>query len=152
MTYKYINAIAYLLLFMITTLVACKSSQVPLSNDELELSNALAQKYHCEANLQHDYEAIKNNKKDGSFWIQLKSTNNELCAKDSPALKKIATDIATQTKKILSYKQNYTSIILNFNTTTVSDKKVYSTACDKELKINLTDLNNIQITHWDNEK
>lgn len=152
MTCKYFNAITYLLIAAITALVACKSSQVPLSNDELALSSALAQKYHCEANLQHDYEAIRNNRKDGSFWIQLKSTNSELCSKDIAVLKNIATEIATQTKKILSHKENYISINLSFNTTTVSDKQVYSTICDKELIISLTDLNNIQIIHWDNDK
>lgn len=149
---KHINTIACILFCTITALVACKSSQVPLSTAELELSNALAQKYQCEANLQHDYEAIKANKKNGAFWIQLKSTNNQLCSKDSSSLKKIAADIAAQTEKVLSHKQNYTSISLNFNTTTVSDKQVYSIICDKELKINLADLNNVQIIHWENEK
>ena len=81
-----------------------------------------------------------------------KSINNEICSKDSPSLKKIATDIATLPEKILSHKQNYISISLNFNNTTVSDKQVYSKICDKELKINLADQNNAQIIQWDNEK
>ncbi len=147
MTSKHINAIACILFCTITALVACKSFQVPLSNAELELSNELAQKYQCEANLQHDYEALKTNKKNGIFWIQLKSTTNELCSKDSSSLKKIAADIAARTEKILSHKQNYISINLNFNTTTVSDKQVYSITCDKELKINLADLNNVWVIH-----
>ncbi|PUZ23927.1 hypothetical protein DCM91_14160 [Chitinophaga costaii] len=133
-------------------MVGCASSQVPLSNAELQLSKQLALEYQCEVEFQHDYVALKSNRKNGVFWIQLKSINNDLCSKDSSSLKKIAADITARTEKILSHKQSYISVTLNFKTTTVYHKQGYSITCDKDLNIDLADLNNVHIIYWDNGK
>lgn len=55
---------------LVSGLQSCYSPKIPLTPQEKEWGDALAEEYRCEVSMQHDYDAITNKKSDGVFWIQ----------------------------------------------------------------------------------
>ncbi|SFD74253.1 hypothetical protein SAMN05518672_10327 [Chitinophaga sp. CF118] len=138
----------YASLFLICIILpSCYSPKIPLSKEEENFGNVLAERYHCEVNLEHDYKAITENRKDGTFWIELKNSHTDLCSKDSIALKNMTSEIAKKIHPLLTHKLNYNSIEVVFRKSEHPDKKTESLLCDKHLKINTATFDSIQVIY-----
>jgi hypothetical protein len=150
MTFKK-HACSFIALYLIAILPGCYSPKIFLSEKEQKFADSLAQEYSADISLQHDYKAVKENKKNGQFWIEIKNPQHEnICSKDSSSLKGISIDIATRFFKIMKYKQNYNSIEIVFLKSQFPDKQTESTICEKHITLNTSDFSTVQITYCSN--
>jgi len=121
-----------------------KCSICPTSQ-EIEVRNNIANEYNCDVRVGHDEKAVYDNKIDGSFGIGLdftaiKSTEKNLCEKDSLYLDSLSQVIAKKILPILSHKKNYNKISVSYSTEKHSNEKMSSTDCSKEFEIPIKDL------------
>ncbi|SDF77458.1 hypothetical protein [Chitinophaga filiformis] len=148
MTFKK-HAHTLITLSLIIVLPCCYSPKIFLSEEEKEFADSLATAYSADISLQHDYNAVKENKKNGQFWIEVKNPQHEdLCSKDSTSLKAISKGIATQVFKIMKYKQNYNSIEIVFVESEFPDKQTESVICRKITQVSTSNFNTVQVTYW----
>ncbi|SFD74282.1 hypothetical protein SAMN05518672_10328 [Chitinophaga sp. CF118] len=145
MTFKRSTINSFLLGVLLS---GCYSLKIPLSEEEENFGNVLAEKYHCEVNLEHNYKAIKENRRDGEFWIELKNSHADLCSKDRIALKNITSDIGKQFFPSLTHKLNYKYIEVVFYKSEHPDKQTEHTLCEKHLTVSIENFNNVQVTYW----
>ncbi|GEP92266.1 hypothetical protein SAMN05660909_04281 [Chitinophaga terrae (ex Kim and Jung 2007)] len=139
----------FITLFMMATLPCCYSPKIFLSKEEQRFADSLANVYSADVNLQHDYKAIKENKKNGQFWIELKNAQHQnFCSVDSLLIKEIASNIATRFSKIMKYKPNYNSIEIVFIKSEFPDKQTENTICEKHVIVNTKNPSTAQITYW----
>lgn len=148
MTFKK-YALPFIILFLMVTLPSCYSPKIFLSEEEQRFADSLAKVYFADINLQHDYKAIKENKKNGQFWIEVKNSQHQnFCSVDSFLIKGIASDIATHFFKIMKYKPNYNSIEIVFIKSEFPDKQTENTICEKHVTVSTKNLRTAQITYW----
>lgn len=149
MTFKQHTHSLMIALSLIANLSSCYSPKIFLSKEEEEFADSLATAYSADISLQHDYEAVKENKKNGQFWIKIKNPRHEdICLKDSSSLKVISKDIATQAFKVMKYRQNYNSIEIVFIESEFPDKQTESVICRKTIVVSTINFNTMQVTYW----
>lgn len=136
-----------IMLFSIA-LFSCYVPKISLTWKEKSFGDSLAQRYHCEINMQHDYESVHNNKKNGVFCISLRDDHYNLCENDSIFLKKLSSDIARQFFTVLSHKENYASIEVDFSKYSYPDSRSQAELCSKYLTVSIRDFNNVRISGW----
>jgi len=144
---KYI--LSFIALALIATLPGCYSPKIFLSEEEQRFADSLAKVYSADVNLQHDYKAIKGNRKDGHFWVEVKNARYQnFCSADSLLIKGIASDIAKCLVKTMKYKPNYSSIEIVFVNSEFTDKQTESTVCEKRLAVDIKNPGTAEITYW----
>ena len=121
-----------------------KCSICPTSQ-EIEIRNNIANEYNCNVSVGHDEGAVYDNRIDGSFGISLdftaiKSTEKNLCEKDSLYLDSLSRIIAKKIIPILSHKKNYNRVSVSYSTEKHFNEKMSSTDCSKEFEIPIKDL------------
>ncbi|WP_367867582.1 hypothetical protein [Pedobacter sp. WC2423] len=121
-----------------------KCSICPTSQ-EIEIRNNIANEYNCNVSVGHDEGAVYDNRIDGSFGISLdftaiKSTEKNLCEKDSLYLDSLSRIIAKKIIPILSHKKNYNRVSVSYSTEKNFNEKMSSTDCSKEFEIPIKDL------------
>lgn len=110
------------------------------SSQEIEVRNNIANEYNCDARVGHDENAVYENRTDGTFRVDLdftavKSTQRNLCEKDSLYLDALSRVIALKILPILSHKKNYNSISISYSTEKHFNETMSSIDCAKDFEI-----------------
>jgi len=139
----------FIVISLVSILTSCYSPKIDLSTSEKRFADSLAEAYPAEVSIQHDYEAMTANRKDGECWIQIKNSKYEdMCAMDSSSLKAKAVDIASKLFYSLSHKQNYATIEIVFYKSVYPDKRSESTVCERHVVVKVPKLDSAKVTDW----
>ena len=137
------------LALLFSVLSSCYSSKIPLTPEEEKYVDVLARKYQAAVKMQHDFSAIRENRKDGAFFTELKNSADSLCEKDSASLKRLSSQIAQGLLGVMSQQQHYSFVQVVFVTEKKSEAEIYETLCIKEMLVNIKDLNDVRIRRWE---
>lgn len=121
------------LIIFISVLTSCGIPRIDLSNEECALQKQLQIKFNCPTlDLRHDYDAITENKTDGSFDVSL---CDKFCGMDSTRLKAVAIIISYEIIPLLSHKSNYKEITFYTSVEKHLSEKSSILTCSKTIKI-----------------
>jgi hypothetical protein len=136
-----INLPFLIILIVVTILLSCAPQRIELKNEECALQKKLQIKFNCSTlDLRHDYNAITENKTNGSFDVSL---CDEFCSMDSTRLKAIAIIISSEIIPLLSHKSNYKEITFYTSVEKHLSEKTSRLTCSKRIKILLSNPKNV---------
>lgn len=131
--------------FLVMSLYACVVPKIELTEQEEALETKLKKEFACDDfEFRHDYYAIiKENRKDASFIVTL---CDGFCNKDSLTICKEVIRLTKTIKPILSYKNNYESVIFYTSIEKHLSEKSSTLICNKTIKVSLRDLKIIEFS------
>ena len=134
-----------IIILLLSFCYACVVPKIELTEQEKNLESKLKKEFACDDfEFRHDYQAIKENRKDAMFMVTL---CDSFCNKDNLTIFKEVIHITKTIKPILSHKNNYEGVKF-YMSVVVEDKKIdWSTEqCSKTIKVSLRDLKVIEFS------
>lgn len=129
-------------------LYGCSSPEIPLSQKEKAFADSLMERYECEVTIKHDNDAIEGNKTNGTLSLAMKNIKGlNVCKKDSTELKEFSKKIVGKLIPLLSYKNNYASVVLEFYKAENPGKNERM-ICDRFIFVSTRDTSNTSVELW----
>lgn len=126
----------------------CSSPEIKLSTQEAAFADSLKERYECEVTIKHDNDAIGGNKANGTLSLALKNIKGfNVCKRDSAELKEFSKKLVGGLLPVLSHKENYGSVVLEFYKSENPGKNERM-ICDRFILVNTKDTGNASVELW----
>ncbi len=131
----------FIIIWTVLFFSSCYVPHIPLTSEEKEYKETLTEKFFASVTFYHDWERLRANQNDGAFWIQIKNSKKSICEKDSTTIKKEAINIAKRIYPILSHKEKYVAIDINFTDSEFPNDRMERILCECATRVFLNNLN-----------
>jgi hypothetical protein len=121
---------------LLTSLLGCGSSQLPLTRAEEAQLARLGTALHATVGLAYDRRAVEGQRTDGAFTISVyqtvaRSTDQVLCQRDSTALKTTAAGLFAALRPTLRFRANHNKVVVLFDAATQPRDGSSSEVCSR---------------------
>lgn len=124
------------------------SPEIKLSTQERAFADSLQERYECEVTIKHDNDAIGGNKNNGTLSLAMKNIKGlNVCKKDSTELKQFSRNVVGKLVPVLSHKENYASVVLEFYKAENPGKNERM-ICDRFIFVSIKDTSQASVELW----
>jgi hypothetical protein len=133
-----------IIILLLSFCYACVVPKIELTEQEKNLESKLKKEFACDDfEFRHDYQAIKENRKDAMFMVTL---CDDFCNKDSLPLCNEVIALTKTIKPVLSHQNNYEGVTFYMSIEKHLDKQSSTLTCNKTIKVSLRDLKVIEFS------